>query len=61
MLGGEGASLMLGTVALGVLLFALALKMRSWALWLLAFTVLVAAIGMAWVSRAGSLVEVPPA
>jgi hypothetical protein len=55
MLSREGAPLMLGTVALGVVLFALALRMRSWPLWLLAFSALVAALCMAWLSRGSTL------
>ena len=57
----EGAPLMLGTVALGVVLFALALRMRSWPLWLLAFAALVAALWMAWLSRGATLTELAPA
>ena len=51
MLAREGYPFMLGTAALAIMLFALALRMRSWSLWLLAFVVTIVAIWMAWFFR----------
>lgn len=53
----DGGPLMLGTVTLSVLLFALALRLRSWPLWLLGFASLLAALSLAWVSRGTMLPE----
>jgi uncharacterized membrane protein AbrB (regulator of aidB expression) len=47
----EGYPLMLGTAAFAVVLFALALRARSWPLWLLAFVVTIVALGLAWSLR----------
>jgi hypothetical protein len=45
------ASYLLGTVALAVLLYAAALRMRSWPVWLLAFAVTLVALWAAWFVR----------
>ncbi len=47
----EGYPFILGAVAAAALLFALALRQRSWALWLAAFVVLVLALWVAWFFR----------
>ena len=47
----EGYPLMLGTAALALVLFAAALRLRSWPLWLLAFAATIAALGIAWSFR----------
>lgn len=47
----EGYPFVIGAVALAVIAFVLALRLRSWPLWLVAFTMLVVAIVAAWVFR----------
>ena len=42
---------LLGTVALAVVLFAAALRLRSWPIWLLAFVVTIVALWTAWFFR----------
>lgn len=64
----EGYPFFLGTAGLAVVLFVVALRARSWPLWLLAFVVAVLALWMAWFFRnperggeRGSSVAVSPA
>jgi hypothetical protein len=47
----EGYPLMLATAAFALVLFAVALRLRSWPVWLLAFAATVAALGIAWSFR----------
>jgi phosphatidylserine decarboxylase len=47
----EGYPFILGATGLAVALFVLALRLRSWPLWLLAFVVTVLAIWVAWFFR----------
>ena len=47
----EGYPFMLGAAALAIAVFAAALKMRSWPLWLLAFVISVIALSTAWYFR----------
>lgn len=47
----EGYPFMLGALAAAALLFTLALRQRSWGLWLAAFVVLVLALWVAWFFR----------
>jgi hypothetical protein len=47
-----GLTLVLATTAAAIALFALALRARSWPLWLLAFAVTILALGVAWAARA---------
>ncbi len=47
----EGYPLFVGATALAVVAFALALRVRSWPLWLVAFFFLVAAVVIAWFFR----------
>ena len=47
----EGYPFMLGALATAALLFTLALRQRSWGLWLAAFVVLVLALWVAWFFR----------
>lgn len=67
MLAREGYPMMLAVVGLAVLLFAAALRLRSWPLWLSAFVVTVLALCMAWALResvltgASVLVDLPSA
>ncbi len=57
----EGFPFMLGATALAAVTFALALRMRSWPLWLLAFTLTVVALCLAVPSTATMHVTVPSA
>ncbi len=47
----EGYPFMFGAAALAALVFVLALKLRSWPLWLLAFTLTIVALWVAWFFR----------
>ena len=47
----EAYPYLLGTVALAVLLYAAALRMRSWPIWLLAFAMTIGALCAAWYLR----------
>lgn len=47
----EGYPFILGAAALAAIVFALALRIRSWPMWLVAFAVTVAALTTAWVFR----------
>lgn len=47
----EGYPFIIGATALAVLTFALALRLRSWPLWLLAFIITIVALWMAWFFR----------
>lgn len=47
----EGYPFMLGTAALAVVLFAIALRLRSWPIWLLAFVATIVSLWMAWSFR----------
>lgn len=47
----EGYPFMLGAAGLAVVLFALAVRLRSWPLWLVAFVVTVLAVWVAWFFR----------
>lgn len=47
----EGYPFVIGAVALAVIAFVLALRLRSWPLWLVAFAMLVVAILSGWVFR----------
>lgn len=47
----EGYPYLLGIGAAAALMFALALRARSWPLWLLAFALTVGTLGTAWVFR----------
>lgn len=47
----EGYPFIIGAAALAALLFAAALRMRSWPLWLAAFLVTVIALWVAWFFR----------
>ncbi|MES2525408.1 MAG: hypothetical protein V4617_22145 [Gemmatimonadota bacterium] len=48
----EGYPYLLGAAAAAALVFAIALRARSWSLWLLAFALTVGTLGTAWVFRA---------
>lgn len=47
----EGYPFILGAAAFAAIAFALALRTRSWPMWLVAFVVTVAALSMAWFFR----------
>lgn len=47
----EGYPFVIGAVALAVIAFVLALRLRSWPLWLVAFAMLVLAILAGWIFR----------
>ncbi|GEM_PF-1405753 len=47
----EGYPFILGAAALAAVTFALALRMRSWQLWLVAFVLTVASLWVAWSFR----------
>ncbi len=47
----EGYPLIVGASAIAVVAFALALRVRSWPLWLVAFLFLVTAVVLAWFFR----------
>ena len=47
----EGYPFIIGAAALAALLFAAALRMRSWPLWLAAFLVTILALWVAWFVR----------
>jgi phosphatidylserine decarboxylase len=47
----EGYPFMLGAAALAALMFAAALKLRSWPLWLVAFLLTIVALWVAWFFR----------
>ncbi len=47
----EGYPFVIGAVALAVIAFVLALRLRSWPLWLVAFSLLVTAIVAGWIFR----------
>ncbi|MCU0634672.1 MAG: phosphatidylserine decarboxylase, partial [Gemmatimonadaceae bacterium] len=47
----EGYPFILGSSALAITLFVLALRLRSWPLWLVAFVVTVLAVWVAWFFR----------
>lgn len=49
----EGYPFVIGAVALAAIAFVLALRLRSWPLWLVAFSFLVIAILAGWVFRDG--------
>jgi phosphatidylserine decarboxylase len=64
----EGYPFFLSTLAVAAALFALALRQRSWPLWLIAFVVLIVGLWMAWffrnperVGERGDTVVVSPA
>jgi hypothetical protein len=48
----DGLPLVIGATGLAVVAFVLALRLRSWPLWLVAFGFVVAALGVAWLFRA---------
>lgn len=47
----EGYPFILGAAALAAIAFALALRLRSWPLWLVALSLAVVALGVAWFFR----------
>jgi hypothetical protein len=65
----EGYPYIFGAAAFAAVLFALALRQRSWGLWLAAFVMLVLALWVAWffrtpdrlTERSGNTVAVSPA
>lgn len=50
-LAGEGDPFVIGAAGLAVIAFVLALRLRSWPLWLVAFAMLVMAITAGWLFR----------
>jgi hypothetical protein len=58
--GAEGSSLLLGVTLVAVLLYAAALKLRSWPLWLAAFACTLAALVVAWEQRVPLLAGATP-
>jgi hypothetical protein len=54
MMAREGFTLLLGVTGLAAATFAAALRFRSWAIWLAAFGVTIAALWVAWIIRPGS-------
>lgn len=52
----EGYPFVIGAVALSVIAFVLALRLRSWPLWLVAFSMVLAAILAGWIFRSGGRV-----
>lgn len=50
----EGYAFMIGVALLAAIAFVLALRLRSWSLWLAAFTITVIALCVAWSFRDAS-------
>ncbi len=50
-MAGQGYGLMLGATVAAAIIFAVALRMRSWPFWLLAFGITVGALWMGWSFR----------
>ncbi|HMS03393.1 MAG TPA: hypothetical protein PKE51_10485 [Gemmatimonadaceae bacterium] len=48
----DGLPFIVGATGVALVAFALALRARSWPLWLVGFVSLVVALGLAWVFRA---------
>ena len=48
----EGVPLLLGATTLAVVTYALALRLRSWPLWLAAFVFTLLILGISWAYRA---------
>ncbi len=48
----EGFPLVIGATVLAVITYALALRLRSWPLWLTAFAFTLLVLGIAWAFRA---------
>lgn len=54
MMEGEGLPFVVGATGVAIIALALALRFRSWPLWLAGFTSLLVALGLAWMFRATS-------
>ncbi len=50
-MAGQGYGMMFAATVLAVITFAIALRMRSWPFWLLAFGITVGALWMGWSFR----------
>ena len=57
----EGYPLIIGAMALAAFAFAVALRLRSWPLWLTAFALTVISLGIAWSFRAPVGTSLPSA
>lgn len=54
MMEGEGLPFVVGATGVAIIALALALRFRSWPLWLAGFASLLVALGLAWMFRATS-------